>query len=379
MPLDLPTFDQLFAIGKDEITSRNSKLDPSEVDRRGSDVNIINAVGSAMAEEILRQLFTSYNDLFLDPAVDDGLDRLAFDRYGLGRQGASQSRGAVAFSRATAGEGAGTIPIGTRLISEDGIEFDTTTTASFGAVALGPITANVKSVKAGVDTNVVASQITQISSAIFDGTITVTNSAATTGGADQETDDEFKNRVRKFFPNARRGTLEAIELGALSVDGVRLAKAVERTDESGIPSRWVDLLIGDIDGSSNATLVSEVELILDDYRAAGIYVDVIGATIQNQTIVLRVAGYESGFDADAVDEEIKSSLVLEVNKLQINDTLYKNNLIKVAASIEGAIIDEDALTNDGLSPAQLPLTDITPTFGNVVRTNDSLITISRAP
>jgi hypothetical protein len=54
--MDLPTFPDLFQIARDEMLSRNGQLALAEVDRQGSDLNIIVGAIAAGADEVVGQL-----------------------------------------------------------------------------------------------------------------------------------------------------------------------------------------------------------------------------------------------------------------------------------------------------------------------------------
>jgi uncharacterized phage protein gp47/JayE len=67
------------------------------------------------------------------------------------------------------------------------------------------------------------------------GIETVTNEAAITGGADEESDDDRKKRFQEFISSLARGTKPAIEFGAKTVSGVVSAKAIDLDDDNSIP------------------------------------------------------------------------------------------------------------------------------------------------
>ena len=76
--------------------------------------------------------------------------------------------------------------------------------------------------------------------------------AAAAGGANRETDDELVQRVRAKPLSYRRGTLAALEYGALTVAGV--ANAVATEDSTGL----VTIYVADASGSSNGTMTTNV-------------------------------------------------------------------------------------------------------------------------
>ena len=121
---------------------------------------------------------------------------------GITRLNAVKSKGIVNLT----GDNATVIPKGTKYgnavqIGVDPIEFETDAEVTIsGGVATPAITAVV----AGIDSNVIAATIIrQIT--IISGVDTVNNAAATTGGADAETDDELKARVLRRVRQTSHG------------------------------------------------------------------------------------------------------------------------------------------------------------------------------
>ena len=98
----------------------------------------------------------------------------------------------------------------------------------------------------------------------------------------------LRERVRAFWLAARRGTLGAIEFGALTVPGVVSASAVESIDASVRPARIVTLYVADGSGVSNEALAARVREVLFEWRAAGIFVLVSSSVPSIVPVVLRL-------------------------------------------------------------------------------------------
>ena len=77
---DLPTRLDLFDVGRRYVLARAAKIDPTQVDVAGSDVNIFVGSQSFVAYAIVQQLAERTLALLLDGATGEDLDRLAFDR-----------------------------------------------------------------------------------------------------------------------------------------------------------------------------------------------------------------------------------------------------------------------------------------------------------
>lgn len=362
---DAPTHGDLVAVAADEMLANNSLLDEAALQVEGHPLHIIVNVAAAMGFEVARQLVAVERQMFLDTASGADLDRLVYDRYALTRLEAAPSRGVVSFSRATAAYGAITLPAGTVLVSTSGVRFETIDAADFGGSATGPVTANVRSVLAGAGQRASASTITAFETKPGDTTITVTNAAATTGDDDAETDARLRERARRYFENAARGTLSAIEYGALQVAGVRFAVATEITTLAGEPARWVRLQVADRLGESNAALTTEVEAALDDWRPAGMHAEVVGATVTYVTISLALT-VSSAYDTTAVEAAVKAAVVAALDDFAPSQTLHHSDLIAAAKAVAGVV---DASVT-------LPATAVAPTTTEVLRTRTDLVTIT---
>jgi len=366
---DLPTRLDLFSLGADYLNQRATKIDPSQVFVLGSDANIFVGSQSVVADTITKQLAYSFARLYLDGATGDDLDRLAFDRYGLTRKGASAALGAVTFTRATFAAGGGSIPLGTILTTQTGVQYITTTVATFGNSSLGPAFANVRAVQAGKISQVGANAINGFAtaSALFDPSISVINPLTTAGGEDAEDDDTFRSRVRDFWNTARRGVLAAIEQGALTVPGVVSAQAVEVLSGLGQPARVVNLYISDSSGVASVQLGSQVLAALYDYRAAGIAV-ILSTSIPLIVPIHLSLSFQAGIDTAALSTLVQAAIFSYVNSLPVNGTLLLSGLYTVLQRFtsNGLIVSQGSI----ISPAG----DLTPPIGQTIRTTLASIT-----
>ncbi|HUK37091.1 MAG TPA: baseplate J/gp47 family protein [Vicinamibacterales bacterium] len=329
---DIPSRADLFSLASDQALIVNGALSPDVVNRPGSDANILFAGASAIGDEVIGQVVDVEAALYLGSASGSNLDRLVYDRYGLIRKAAAPALGQVQFTTATTNPAPFNIVPGTLLQTATGVQFIVTVNALFPAGTSGPITATVQSTLAGFDQQASIGSITSIISSITGAPngLTVTNAQATMGAADAESDDSLRNRAQQFFVTARRGTKSAIVQGALAVPGVQTASVYEVLDANGYPARVVELVITDsfttvlanlnqdppnYQAQAN-TLAMTVFNSLDDYRAAGIYVDVIVASV----VLLRVTlllSYVAGspIDPSTVASQAQAAIVNYMNSL----------------------------------------------------------------
>lgn len=313
---DFPKFGDFFRIGADEAVARSQRLTVNAVDRDGSDSNIIIAAGAAVGEEVIGQLASVEEGVWLDSARGPKLDRWAWDRYGMTRKSAAPSFLFLAFSTSAVVGAMFTIPAGTRCATSDGKEFLTVVSVPFPAGGTGPITALARSSLAGSDQNVQSATVVNVTSSINSSPtdLAVTNVEASAGGANVESDDDFKSRIRRFWVSVRRGTRGAIETGALAVPGVVRAVAIEALHRFGYPTRSTTLVISDgftdalvrvgttvpLYDTQSQALAQQVAGALDDFRACGMPVKVIVAQVRLIAVVVRLRFQATVTNPDAV-------------------------------------------------------------------------------
>lgn len=370
---DLPSRTDLFEVGAAEIASRsaarpvNQRISASEVFTEGSDINVVTASASAMGEEVVRQLCLEIAALYLDTAEGEALDRLVADRFSptIVRKEATPAVVTLQFSRSSGALPAETFPAESRYRTANGIEFTTSLAASLPAGSYGPVTVTATCVDTGQAGNVAANTITQFNTPPADPAIVVTNPEPAAGGDDPETDARLRQRARDFYNAARRGTVAAIEFGALTVAGVRLASVTEEVDQNGDETGRVSLAISDAQGQGNAALAAAVRGALLEYRAAGVVVDVIAAVPVYQAIALRLR-FRTGVDPAVAFASVQQAVLASVNSLAPGATLPVSLITAAARQVQGVIVLDDAV--------QTPVGDVVPAQNEVIRTTLALIT-----
>ena len=371
---DLPSRAALFEAFAQELATRSQarpvgeRITPEQVRTPGSDINLIGGGASVMGEEVVRALGRSTSDLTLDGASGLALDRYVADRYSpyIARKSAAPARAQLQFTRTSAAAGAVTQTLGDIMRTGGGVRFSMLADAAFGALSLGPVTVNSQAVEAGTAGNVAANTIVSFVTARVDTTLLVTNPEAAAGGDFTESDENLRARARAFYAQARRGTLGAIEFGALTVPGVRQALAEEVLNSRGWPNGYIYLFIADANGQSNTVLNTEVLAALDEYRAGGAIVNVFGAVPTYQAIQYLLR-YQSGTDTAAAFDAVRAATVAQVNALAPGATLERSLLFATARSVSGVIVEDDAVV--------APTGDIVPTAGQIIRTRTDLVTI----
>lgn len=350
--MDFPSFSTLFQIARTEALIRNPQLTRDAIDREGSDANILLAAAAAAADEVIGQLVAVSAGLYTESATGDALDRLLTDRYGLVRKTATAAVGNVTFTLPATNPTEFVIPINTQLGTAEGSKYETTASTVFtnGATSL---IVPIRALLAGAETQARPNTITSILSSIAGApdTLTVTNTQATVGAADRESDTDYRRRGQQFFSTVRRGTLAALVQGALSVPGVVTAQVFEWVTEAGTPYPFVELVVTDqytdalADFSTVPPAYSEqsqqlavtVTEALNAYRPAGLYVRVRVASTILQPVTLALT-YVGGVDTDAVAQSARASVVLYINNLTAGQPLDPDALIDVLRTVPGLYI-----------------------------------------
>lgn len=349
--MDLPTRTELFDAAAREVIARSEARAPGKriareaIYTEGSDINVLLAGASAMAEEVLRQHARSEADKYLDSARGDGLDRHILDRVSreLPRKTASPAFVTLVFSRTEGDLAAINLGARKRVSTRSQVAFELMTPVSFGAGELGPLTARARAVLAGSPGNVDRETLTEIEDSP-DPALVVTNPDRAAGGYDRERDPSYRERGRSYFLAARRGVISAIELGAKTAPGVAFATVEEQLDEFGDPTGFVFVYIVDVTGQANQILVDNTKQHLRDYRCTGIPPFVVGAVPEYVEIAYRLR-FVAGTDPEHAFKQLRFATVALVNQTAPNRPLEASLLLALARRVPGLIVRDDALVN----------------------------------
>lgn len=381
---DFPTFQDLFRVARDEVLTRNSALRREIVERPGADANALVAAGAITGDEVTGQLIRVQAGLFLDTAKREFLDRLVFDRYQLKRKPATPAIGEVQFTSPAPAVIGFNISIGTRLSATDGKIFVTVADVAYPLGSTGPITVPVQSVLAGLNQQARPDTITSIRDlpTSAPGDLAVNNALATAGASDEETDDALRERAKTFYTTARRGTLKAIERGALDVLGVRTSTVFEALEVDGTPARVVNLVVSDefTEQLINATTVPPeydlqaaaiaiaIQAELQEVRAGGIQVSVTVAVVQLLSVTLSLR-FRAGADIAAAAIQARVEIVNYTNSLAPGDVWDRTTANDRLRSVPGLVVIGSG------AEIFVPAGNVIPGALEVIRTSLGLVTI----
>jgi len=255
-----PSYQDFVDVGQAEAQSRR----PDLKFRDGDVSEAFCHAGAAMADAVVGYAFQAIADTYFGLASGAELDTVIMDKTGLPRKLAETAKGTVHLVRAGAGA-SGTLQDGAAIVTDFDASGKQVVVVLSQAVVVpaGAFSLFVaaEAMEPGSGGKVRAGALIRWQDQPFDASITVTNDTESDGvtpadfdgGNEAESDDDYRLRGVRAWLTQRRGTLEAIEQGALSVGSVASAIATEDYD-SGI----VAVSVADQDGNSNQAMIATV-------------------------------------------------------------------------------------------------------------------------
>lgn len=323
---------------------------------------------AAMADACIRLIVQGIKSTFIDGAEGDELTALVDDHLNMQRLPATAAQVTLTFTRTGGGTG-GTLDasagftVATQIDASGNSQlYDLDANVVFPDGSNGPIFGTATAQSLGRSGNALPNTVTRLISTppATLSTLAVTNAAVAAGGNDQESDLELRVRARSFWQTIARGTRAAIEHGARQVASVRVARATE--DPS---TGLVTLVVTDSDGGSTAQMVADVVTELENWRAAGSLVTVLGGAPLLVNVVGQLVGAD-GVDTGVLGALAATAIVNRMRKQRQGETLYLDSLKAAALAV-----DPDAL--DALS-FTTPTADVVPLAYQIIRPGSVTIT-----
>ena len=331
---DTPSFDDLFLIGKAEQIVNRPDLQVVE----GDVSEMLLMAAAAMADKCIEDSARRFRATYVDGASGDELTQLASDHWGIERFDALKTTGSLEFTRSNATAGAGIIPGGTVLATQPDINgvslrFILDVDVNFGVLDTGPIVGTITAEIEGSAGNVLPNKVNRIVDNLFDSSITTTNPLVLVGGSEPETDPELRTRVRLFPSTLSRGTLSALEYGAMQVPSVKNATAIEAI------SGDVTVYISDAMGNASAAMISATAAELVNWRCAGTVIHVVAGAplLLNVEYSLTV---RTGTNVLGLEPIIIASVEGLMNSLKIGETLYISAIQTAIRNVDPVNITE---------------------------------------
>ena len=271
--------------------------------------------------------------MFADTASDEYLDYIAKQR-GLERKKALKAQGEIIFSISQPVDHNIIIPLGTVVATDDSspIRFSTT---EEGEITAGNTLVSVyaEAINAGRAGNIKKDKAT-VGVSVPTEIGTVSNPYAFTGGENEETDSELRERIRSTFINQSNGTNKAYyEKLALTVEGIAKASAVARVRGSGT----VNLYVCSSDGDADSTAIAKLQSIVNKERELNVDVRVYNAVAVSYDIIVTITA-KNGYSETEVTNACKTAFEKYINSIPIGGKFYLSALGK-------ALIETDCVEN----------------------------------
>lgn len=191
----------------------------------------------------------------LDTATGEDLDRRAEDVNPdeIKRLGAVKATGTVVFSANSAVASDVTILAGTIVRVSGSSEYKTSTSATILTGFTDSASTAIVALEAGEDGNCDAAAVDDMDR--ISGVDSVTNDTACTGGQDEETDQQLRDRIRAYQRSLGRATPDALKYAALnvSVEGYGRIVTAEVVEGVGADLGIVTVYVDDGTGTVEAT------------------------------------------------------------------------------------------------------------------------------
>ncbi len=221
---------------------------------------------------------------------------------GLTRQAARQAAGTLRFSAGEAAVNDLTISQGTVCMTAGGVRFETAADAVLTAGKLW-VDAPAQAVDTGSGGNAAANTVTVLVNCPV-GITACTNPAAFTGGTDEESDDDLRERVLESYQRLPNGANAAFyEEQALRHEGVESAVAVGRARGIGT----VDVYLSTAAGVPDTALLEEVAEDLQVRREIAVDVQVLAPALNAVDVAVEVTA-ESGSDFSEVKTAVETAM-----------------------------------------------------------------------
>jgi uncharacterized phage protein gp47/JayE len=290
----------------------------------------------------------------LSTATGTDVDTFVAD-FGMTRIAAISATGSVTFSR-TSTTNQAVIPAGNQVQSADGTQTFTviadTNQAAWNAglnayvIASGTAscTATVQAVSAGAQGNVNAGTITVLLQAI-QFVSTVTNAAAFTNGANQETDAALKVRFVLYMNTLARATKLAIQNAVEALGPTMTAYPVEGYTYAGSPTTgYFYVIVDDGTGAPSSTVLTNAWNAIDAIRAFGaVKFDVYAPVIVTANVAMTITT-ATGYTHSTITAQVQAALEAYINALPLGTPLPYSVLASVAYGASSAVTNVTGVT-----------------------------------
>lgn len=325
----------------------------------------VGSVARTLVESVGRELAVLYEQMdlvyrsgFLELAEGTSLD-FVVALLGLQRIRAGRQVGEVVFTRSTPAPGDITIPQGTVVATPPQgdeqvvFEYETTTTRTMrqgqtevtAPIRFTPTPAQQADFVTG---QVPANAISLIPKPIV-GIETVTNPEPTTRGAEDETDEQLRQRAKKALAEAGKSTVDALRAAVLQHGpGVNV---VVQDLPRGVPGE-VALVI---DGADDPQRRADIFQSVLETKAAGVMITDNYSERVEVALALRLETQDdvqlSGDEQRRIESTVRTAIVNHISRLKAGEDVARNALVALSLSdarLRNVTIETLSTTREGL-------------------------------
>lgn len=353
-------YDEIMAGATANMIAKQDKITDFN---EGSIIHTILDTVSRIAERMYVAIRQGYNELLV---------LIPYSILRFERKNGLYANGKVIFKRSFALSAQSIVPKGTR-VSGGGYSFTTTEAAIIPVGGTESAAVEVVADKAGRAFNVAAGVINTIDSVVPADVVEVTNPYALSGGTDQETDAEYKERFRIYINGLSGTNSYAIKSAALSVNAVR---SVSTQNHKPPYKNIYNMSIYVDDGSGGATekTIEAVRQAIegDDseenpgHLAPGINIRVLSPTAVPVPIEMDVS--ISSIDTSEAREGIHSVVSSYINGLTIGKPVVLSKIITKVMTLN--YVKDVSISS--------PQVNVTPAINQIARTETIKINLTEA-
>lgn len=269
----------------------------------------------SVANELARFYDIDYGLLldrvFIDTAIGDDLDRVGIYNHGIKRKEATFSEVNVLI-RAKAGS-----------IIDESIVFVADTlrfsaTGKFVVSDSGVLNLTLRCLEAGSGKKIQAGSIRFLEN--YEGLISVVNEEASSDGADRESDEDYRKRIKELEKEVKGyGNISYYKLLAKSIVGVDRVKVIDLARGLGT----VDIvIIADDNKEASNSLIEKVKELVSKEKMAGADINIYSATKKDISINASIY-HNNSYTTSFIKEEFSKRINEYFKSLDFNSKLEK--------------------------------------------------------
>lgn len=300
---------------------------------------IMNSVAME-SKEIFIEMENVYNQRLLDTATGDDLSDVCRSFHGVTRKLATQSKGVIRFS----GTNGTTIPQGSIISTENGIQFSTSVT---GIITNGYIDIEAKSINTGFINNVSIGSVNKIVSSIS-GVTSIGNITAMDSGTDLEEDAALRDRTyEKINTPISSENPNQYKLWAKEVPGINDAYPLEAWNG---PLSIKIFCIDSLKKPCTQAICDNAYIYIMDKKPVGATPTFVPANKVDIIICSKIT-LQNGYVLSSVKSEIESRIIAYLQSIAFKQLTISYAQISGIISNTPGVFEVQTLTlNSGIVP-----------------------------